>query len=87
MSPPGGFLIIRAVIKPAGLATADSLHYSAPPGLGRALRVLAGATGFATRVDLDVEWPVSVREAYRAWQPKEPSPIVRKLLEQRKAGP
>jgi hypothetical protein len=51
-----------------------------------ALRVLAGATAFATRVDLDIEWPVPVREAYRAWQPKEPSPIVRKLLEERKAG-
>jgi len=51
-----------------------------------ALRVLAGATRFGTRVDLDVEWPVPVREAYRAWQPKEPSPIVRKLLEDRKAG-
>jgi hypothetical protein len=51
-----------------------------------ALRVLAGATKFATRVDLDVEWPVSLREAYRAWQPKEPSPIVRKLLESRKSG-
>lgn len=51
-----------------------------------ALRVLAGATRFGTRVDLDVEWPVPVREAYRAWQPKEPSPIVRKLLEERKAG-
>jgi hypothetical protein len=25
-----------------------------------------------------------LREAYRAWQPKEPSPIVRKLLESRK---
>ena len=51
-----------------------------------ALRVLAGARKFGTRVDLDVEWPVPVREAYRAWQPKEPSPIVRKLLEDRKAG-
>jgi hypothetical protein len=48
-----------------------------------ALRVLAGATAFATRVDLDIEWPVPVREAYRAWQPKVPSPIVRKLLEAR----
>ena len=51
-----------------------------------ALRVMAGATRFGTRVDLDVEWPVPVREAYRAWQPKEPSPIVRKLMEDRKAG-
>ena len=48
-----------------------------------ALRVLAGAQTFRTRIDLDVEWPVPVREAYRAWQPKVPSPIVRKLLETR----
>ncbi|HEV2141690.1 MAG TPA: hypothetical protein VGT01_10880 [Candidatus Dormibacteraeota bacterium] len=47
------------------------------------LRVLAGASAFGTRVDLDVEWPVPLREAYRSWQPKEPSPIVRKLLEAR----
>ena len=46
-----------------------------------ALRVLAGASTFGTRVDLDVEWPVPLREAYRAWQPKEPSPMVKKLLE------
>ena len=49
-----------------------------------ALRVLAGAAAPGTRVDLDVEWPVPLREAYRAWQPKEPSPIVRKLLEARR---
>jgi D-proline reductase (dithiol) PrdB len=48
-----------------------------------ALRVLAGANVFGTRVDLDVEWPVPLREAYRAWQPKEPSPIVRELLKAR----
>ncbi len=48
-----------------------------------ALRVLAGAPSSGTRVDLDVEWPVPVREAYRAWQPKEPSPIVKKMLESR----
>jgi hypothetical protein len=46
-----------------------------------ALRVLAGAKEFGTRVDIDIEWPVPLREAYRAWQPKEASPIVRKLLE------
>lgn len=51
--------------------------------LETALGVLAGAAAFATRVDLDVEWPLPVREAYRAWQPKVPSPIVRKLLESR----
>ena len=47
------------------------------------LRVLAGAVAFGTRVDLDVEWPVPQREAYRAWQPSEPSPIVKKLIEAR----
>ena len=51
-----------------------------------ALRVLAGASDFGTRVDLDVEWPVPVREAYRTWQPKEASPIVRKMLESRKSS-
>jgi D-proline reductase (dithiol) PrdB len=49
-----------------------------------ALRVLAGSSAFGTRVDLDVEWPVPLREAYKAWQPKEPSPIVRKMLEARR---
>ena len=49
-----------------------------------ALRVLAGASGFGTRVDFDVEWPVPLRDAYKSWQPKEPSPIVRQLLEARK---
>ena len=50
-----------------------------------ALRVLAGASAFGTRVDLDVEWPVPMREAYKAWQPKVPSPIVRKMLEARQS--
>ena len=48
--------------------------------LALALRVLAGATAFGTRVDFDREWPVPLRDAYKAWQPKEPSPIVKKLL-------
>ena len=48
-----------------------------------ALRVLAGASAFWTRGDLDGEWPVPLREAYRAWQPKEPSPIVKKMLQSR----
>ena len=46
-----------------------------------ALRVLAGASTAGTRVDLDIEWPIPLREAYRAWQPKEASPIVKVLLE------
>jgi hypothetical protein len=50
-----------------------------------ALRVLAGASTFGARVDLDVEWPVPVRDAYRAWQPKVASPIVRQFLEARRS--
>jgi hypothetical protein len=50
-----------------------------------ALRVLAGASAFGARVDLDIEWPVPLREAYRAWQPKEPSPMVREMLKARKS--
>ena len=46
-----------------------------------ALQVLAGAARFGTRIDLDLEWPVPLREAYRAWQPKQPSPIVKRMLE------
>ena len=48
--------------------------------LDLALRVLAGASAFGTRVDADIEWPVPLRDAYKAWQPKEASPIVKKLL-------
>jgi len=48
-----------------------------------ALVVLSGAGGPATRVDLDVEWPVPLREAYRSWQPAEPSPIVAQMLKRR----
>ncbi len=66
-------------------------HTFGPPGdkvmqrrvLKLALRVLAGAASFGTRVDFDLEWPVPLREAYRAWQPAEPSPIVRKLIDAR----
>ena len=32
-----------------------------------ALRVLAGGGSFGTRVDLDLEWPVPLQEAYGAW--------------------
>ena len=55
--------------------------------LSVALRVLAGASRAGTRVDVDIEWPVPVKEAYRAWQPAEPSPIVAAMLGQRRANP
>jgi hypothetical protein len=52
-----------------------------------ALRVLAGARAPGTRADFDVEWPVPLREAYRAWQPKVASPIVKLMLESIKSEP
>lgn len=48
--------------------------------LETAVTVLAGAAGPGTRVDVDLEWPQPRGEAYRAWQPAEPSPIVAHLL-------
>jgi hypothetical protein len=54
--------------------------------LETALTVLSGAARPGTRVDVDAEWPVPVREAYRAWQPEEPSPIVAMLLQGRQRG-
>jgi hypothetical protein len=52
--------------------------------LETALAVLAGAGSPGTRVDIDVEWPQPRGEAYKSWQPKEPSPIVAMMLEARK---
>jgi hypothetical protein len=48
--------------------------------LETAVTVLAGAARSGTRVDADIEWPQSRKEAYRAWQPAEPSPIVAMML-------
>ena len=52
--------------------------------LTTALTVLAGAANPVTRIDVDIEWPQPRGEAYRAWQPAEPSPIVAQML--RSAG-
>lgn len=52
-----------------------------------ALRVLAGASAPGTRVDVDLEWPQPRGEAYKAWQPPEPSPIVASLLARRADPP
>jgi hypothetical protein len=54
--------------------------------LTTALTVLAGAAVPGTRVDVDVVWPQDTREAYRAWQPAEPSPIVAQMLARRRDG-
>ena len=51
--------------------------------LETALTVLSGASRFGTRVDIDLEWPTPLREAYRAWQPARPSPIVELMLRSR----
>lgn len=51
-----------------------------------ALRVLAGAARPGTRVDVDLEWPQPRGQAYKAWQPPEPSPIVAAMLAQRGEG-
>ena len=48
--------------------------------LETAARVLAGAERAGTRVDVDLEWPQPRAEAYRAWQPREASPIVARML-------
>lgn len=51
--------------------------------LETAVRVLAGASRPGSRVDVDLEWPQPRGEAYKAWQPAEPSPIVAMMLNQR----
>jgi hypothetical protein len=51
--------------------------------LATALTLLAGAPRAGARVDVDVEWPVPRGEAYKAWQPSEPSPIVASMLARR----
>jgi hypothetical protein len=53
--------------------------------LSTAVTVLAGAVTPGTRVDLDIKWPQDTRDAYRSWQPAEPSPIVAMMLRQRAA--
>jgi hypothetical protein len=35
--------------------------------------------------ELDLEWPQPLDEAKRDWQPLEPSPIIKMMLEQRRA--
>lgn len=57
-----------------------------------AVRLLEEAQEPESRRDLDIEWPIDTKTAYRAWQPPEISPIVAASLEQirkarREAGP
>ena len=52
-----------------------------------ALRLLeeASASGGGEVRELDLEWPQPLDEAKRDWQPPEPSPIVKMMIEQRRA--
>lgn len=52
--------------------------------LETALTVLTGASGPGTRVDVDIAWPQPRGEAYKAWQPAAPSPIVQLMLDRAK---
>ena len=44
--------------------------------LRAALDLLVDASAPETRVDIDEVWPQDPSEAYKSWQPSEPSPIV-----------
>jgi hypothetical protein len=50
--------------------------------LRAALELLEAAPGPETRVDVEEQWPVESREAYKSWQPSEPSPIVAASIDQ-----
>jgi len=50
-----------------------------------ALRLLDEATGPGEIRELDYVWPQDLDEAKKDWQPLEPSPIIRMMIEQRRA--
>ncbi len=50
-----------------------------------ALRLLEQATEPGEIRELDYVWPQELDEAKRDWQPTEPSPIIKMMLEQRRA--
>ena len=49
--------------------------------LQAALGLLVTATAPETRVDVDERWPGDPKQAYKDWQPSEPSPIVKHNIE------
>lgn len=51
-----------------------------------AVRLLEQATEPETRVDLDIEWPLDPKSAYKDWQPPVISPIVAQNLAQIRKG-
>lgn len=66
-------------------------HYIGPPNdretqmsvIRAALALLAEAQGPSEMRELDVPWPQPLDEAKRDWQPLEPSPVIKMMLEQR----
>ena len=48
-----------------------------------ALQLLSEATEPESRLDVDIEWPIDQRTAYRDWQPSEASPIVAQNIRRR----
>jgi hypothetical protein len=50
-----------------------------------ALAMLTEATAPGEVRELDLEWPQPFDEAKKDWQPSEPSPVVKMMLEQRRA--
>jgi hypothetical protein len=50
-----------------------------------AVELLDNATEPESRFDVEIEWPVDPKVAYRDWQPTEPSPIVAYNLARRAA--
>jgi hypothetical protein len=54
--------------------------------LRAALGLLVTAKVPETRVDFDEVWPVDRKEAYKSWQPSEPSPIVAHSIERIRAA-
>lgn len=49
-----------------------------------ALGLLESAASPGEAVAVDIEWPQLLDEAKRDWQPLEPSPIVARMIEQRR---
>ena len=66
-----------------GVPGADEFQLAASRLAVRALQE-AGESGY--RLDLEMEYPVPVKVAYKSWHPSEPSPIVAQMLKARAAA-
>lgn len=64
-----------------GMPGDDATHRTV---LEAAVRLFDDATEPGTRRDLDLTWPQPRGEAYKAWQPAVPSPIVQLMLDRTK---